>query len=634
VKFLSSLEETSCPDRDFQPSKDKREAMDTNFPQVYEKEKNIDTISLNELPLVEDSLNRQPAKNVTQSVELGISEYQTVITEQDKVLFAELKPFLSKFNDEQKKAIISQGKNILCIAGAGSGKTTVLTKRIEFLIKYQGIDPKKILAITFTRKAKEEMKKRLFSQGINTHVETFNSFCEKVLGLYWKNVYGRPTRMINYNHKVMLIMSALESLGITMDEAVKIYFEDSQKRNKDTEELSNLFMNDCFFIIDYFKVKNKEIYDFSSECDFDHKEAAKMIYEICRHLKQQIALSGLRDYTDQVLDVIRFFKENPERIPRFEYVLVDEYQDVNDSQIDLLELLNPANLFCVGDPRQSIFGWRGSKISHILDFKKKYPEAEIIALTRNYRSNKQIVEFMNRTISHMNLPDLVHDFEGENEIFLNKFDSENEEYEFVVSKIIKSEIPREKIFALARTNRQILDLSEKLRQKQIPCTIKTDEVNRPIFEKPGHVTLATIHAIKGLEAAIVFVLGCNEQNFPCKASDHPIIEIIKMEDYNKEEEEKRLFYVAVSRAKKTLYLTYSGKKQTHFITSEMISLLNDMTKAQATLSDFDKDDTYYGAEESAEGNYGEYESSNNGGGYSQEYNPYKGEDWDDMIGKE
>ena len=89
----------------------------------------------------------------------------------------------------------------------------------------------------------------------------------------------------------------------------------------------------------------------------------------------------------------------------------------------------------------------------------------------------------------------------------------------------------------------------------------------------GKITLSTIHAAKGLEAELVFVMGCNEYNFPCKASDHPVIEMIRINDYDKEEEEKRIFYVAISRAKKKLYLTYTGKKPTYFINSEMIDLI-------------------------------------------------------------
>jgi DNA helicase-2/ATP-dependent DNA helicase PcrA len=124
--------------------------------------------------------------------------------------------------------------------------------------------------------------------------------------------------------------------------------------------------------------------------------------------------------------------------------------------------------------------------------------------------------------------------------------------------------------------------------KGISHVVKTDEVKNPKDMKEGDVTLATIHAIKGLEAKKVFVIGSNEQNFPCKASDHPAIEMVKIDDYDKEEEERRLFYVAISRAKEILYVTYSGKKPTYFLNDEMMKIGTDR------ISTFTKQNTLSG----------------------------------------
>ena len=148
--------------------------------------------------------------------DLSIANQKTIITEDDLSKFNELDSFLSKYNPEQKKAIISDKKNILCIAGAGSGKTTVLIKRIEFLIKYRGVDPSKILAITFTRKARQEMSERLLKLNIRARVETFNSFSEKILQKYAQLIYNKPIRVMNYGHKAMAIMAALNHYGLNM----------------------------------------------------------------------------------------------------------------------------------------------------------------------------------------------------------------------------------------------------------------------------------------------------------------------------------------------------------------------------------------------------------------------------------
>jgi len=510
-----------------------------------------------------------PEKELKNNIEYSESK----ITEEDKIKFNELDHFLNGYNENQKKAIISNSKKILSVAGAGSGKTTVLTKRIEYLVKYGGMEAEEILAITFTRKARQEMEKRLKSLDIyGVQVNTFNSFCEKILKKYEIEIYGRPMGVQSYGDKILAINMALANLGIDMENALNKYFTKNQKKFKTENQLANNFMNDCFSVMEYFKLTGEEEYDFSKNKENGDKENAKMIFQINQYLKEHMNMQGLRDYSDQLIDAVKFLKENKEKIPKFNHVLIDEYQDVNAKQIELINLLNPKNLFAVGDPRQSVFGWRGSDIKYILEFEKDHGEAEVIHLTKNYRSDKKIVEFMNQASKGMGLPDLEHHIEKESKIKILDFETEHAEREFVMQKILESSIPRDEIFVLARTNRQLAELSQLMRLANISHIVKTDEVKRPVEGKKGSITLATIHAIKGLEAKKVFVIGASEQNFPCKASDHPAIEMVRLDNYNKTEEEKRLFYVAVSRAKEILYVTYVGKKPTYFITDEMFRI--------------------------------------------------------------
>ncbi len=512
------------------------------------------------------TLNKKKLKN-------RLSNYTTRFSQEEQEMFREFDIFLKDFNDSQKKAIICDKKNILCIAGAGSGKTTVLTKRIEFLAKYKKIAPEKILAITFTRKARDEMKQRLFSYGINdVKVETFNSFCEKVLKKYEKLVYNKSVRVMNYSDKVHAVREALKKYGIEPKDAVEIYFSEIQRKSKPYEKLVNLFINDCFSILDYFKIKEWKLIDFRK--NLHNSRIADLIYNVCFYTQEYMNKNGLRDYTDQLLDAIEFFKKFKDKVPFFEHILVDEYQDVNDVQIELLDILLPKNLFCVGDPRQAIFGWRGANINYILDLKKKFPDCEVISLTKNYRSKKQIVEFMNESVSCLGLPDLETETEEKSELCLCSFESNEAEFNFVLGKILSSQTEKENIFVLSRTNKQLEEFSRLLKEKNIPFILKDDD-SKEELEK-GKVTLATIHAIKGLEAEVVFVIGCTQQNFPCRATDHPIIEMIKTTDYDSEEEEKRVFYVAISRAKDKLYLTYSGKKHTYFISDEMKKLVKEI----------------------------------------------------------
>ncbi|MBT3642840.1 UvrD-helicase domain-containing protein [archaeon] len=495
------------------------------------------------------------------------------ITEEERIIFQELDSFLNGYNEYQKKAIVSIAQNILCVAGAGSGKTTVLTKRIEFLVRYKAVAPGSVLAITFTRKAKKEMEKRLQSAGIrNVNVHTFNSFCEKILRSHEMQVYGRTMRVQNYSDKILAMNMALGTLGIDMGDAIDRYFTPQQRRFKTAGQLSNTFMNDCFSVMDYFKVSGIEEFDFSEGVDPKNRSNAQMIYKITKYLKEHMQIQGLRDYSDQLIDCLDFLKKNQANIPKFQYVLIDEYQDVNAMQVELITLLNAPNLFAVGDPRQSIFGWRGSDIRYILNFQKDYGSSEVIHLTKNYRSKKMIVDFMNHSISGMGLPNLEHHFDSDSSIKIVDFENEQFERIFIVDQISNSKIPYKDIFVLGRTNRQLTELSQMLNQRKIPHVLKTDEVRNPKESPDGALTLATIHAIKGLEAKKVFVIGCNEQNFPCKASDHPAVEMVKTEHFDKLEEERRLFYVAISRAQDILCLTYSGKKPTYFITDEMRAL--------------------------------------------------------------
>jgi len=465
-------------------------------------------------------------------------------------LFETFDFFLSEFNDEQKQAIISQSKKLLCVAGAGSGKTATLTKRIEFLIKFQSIKPEKILAITFTRKARQEMERRLKNFGVfDVKVETFNSFCEKFLIKYSNKVYGRNMKVISYGDKIALIKQALLSCNKSIEQAVNLYYHN--KKSKTFEELSRGFMNDCFTVLEYCKNENKQLNDFlNNNLSIRERVSAKLVNDVCVELEKLMHQNSFRDYSDQLIHVVNFLLKNPEFIPLFDHILVDEYQDINLSQIKLINILNPKNVFYVGDPRQSIFGWRGSKISFILNF-----DGDLINLVKNYRSSEKIVNVMNEAIKSMKLSDLRSVKLG-GKVNLNTFNNENEEYVFVVEQILKSNVSKNEIFVLARTHRQLKELSEYMAVRQIDHVVRSEEKN--VVAKNDQVTLATIHAIKGMEADTVFVIGCNGKNFPCKVNDHPVVDLIKDYDYNRLEEERRLFYVAMSRAKNELYLSCVG----------------------------------------------------------------------------
>lgn len=500
---------------------------------------------------------------------------KTKITDEDRILFDAFGDFLKGYNDEQKKAIVCNAREILCIAGAGSGKTTVLTKRIEMLVKYRSVDPRTVLAITFTRRARQEMQNRLSEIGglDGVRVETFNSFCEKVLRRHEGLVYGRPVRVMEYKDRFTIMSRALSVLGLNMGQVLAEYFTLTQRKGKTNEQLGAIFMNDCFFVRDYFKFKNKKLDISDFDVESKHKRSAEIVFSVCNFIDAFMSKNGLRDFADQLMDAIYLFEKHPELIPEFEHILIDEYQDVNSTQIKFVDLLNGKNLFCVGDPRQAIYGWRGSDVDYILNFNGKYPDCAVVNLTTNYRSGTKIVELINSAISKMKLADLESGADGGGVISLKKFKNEDEEFDFIVKSIIKSDLPKGEIFVLARTNRQLNDFSALLKKHNISHIVRSDEFKRNVTAGIGDVTLATVHAIKGLEAELVFVIGCNSLNFPCKGSEHPIIEMVKVDEYEKSEEERRVFYVALSRAKSELIMTYCGRKPTYFLSAEMLGML-------------------------------------------------------------
>ncbi|MFO7710474.1 MAG: UvrD-helicase domain-containing protein [Candidatus Woesearchaeota archaeon] len=501
-------------------------------------------------PKMAEALNKQPASMRT---------FTTNITDEERQCFTALEPYLSYYNDSQKKAIISNAQNILCVAGAGTGKTTVLTKRIDFLMRYRSVKPRRILAITFTRKAREEMQNRVDSDKVAIH--TFNSFCEKYLSTFEDVIYKQKTAVISFKDKIRLLNHVLQKQNISMDYVLNNYFSKTKlKQGKD--KLSMIFLNDCFSVIDLCKLENVPF-------DELHQQEYGFMMPICKEMHDTMQKRGLRDYTDQLLDCINFFRSYPSYVPSFDHILVDEFQDVNSQQMELLDILAPSNLFCVGDPRQSIYGWRGSKIKYILEFPERYEDSEVISLTDNYRSRERIVNAINSAIKPMKLPDLKSTRNG-GTTSMKKFDTQEEEFDFVIKTLLKKECPRNQIFILARTNKQLKDLSDYLKQRNIRHLHKSEDGNE--IPSPDQVVLSTVHSIKGLEAEVVFAIGCSFLNYPCKASDHPILDAIKVEDYDKDEEERRLLYVALSRAHKELHVTYTGQK-TRFITPGVEKLL-------------------------------------------------------------
>lgn len=478
--------------------------------------------------------HKQVRENTEKSVSVGLDEFQ-------------------------QQAVKNETPQLLIVAGPGSGKTTVLTKRLAYIISEKNVPPEKCLAITFTRKAAQEMRERLSkllqekADGLNIH--TFHSLCFAIL-------------KENY-----------ETLGLSKD----------------------------------FRVISKE---------------EKSLY------KDDEIPENLLEFDELITLTLKLFKENPDILNlcknRFQYVSVDEYQDIDENQYELIKLLVPydGNILAIGDPNQAIYGFRGGSARFFNNFKTDYPNAEIISLKNNYRSTNTIVNASNQMIDSFSI---ISKYDKPHEkITIHTAPTDKAEAEFIVSTI-ENMIGGHSFFSidsersegqegdysfsdfaiLYRTSAQLKPVLEALQRSGMPyvklsndllCENKhirnllqslsvelpvkeqlvnpNGEIDDYIFkyltklaerfttkeefihevsllteadtldERADRISLMTLHASKGLEFKCVFIAGLEDGILPLYRA--------KTED--ELEEEKRLLYVGMTRAEERLFLSRAIKR--------------------------------------------------------------------------
>ena len=372
--------------------------------------------------------------------------------------------FTSGLNERQKEAVLTTEGPLLVLAGAGSGKTRVLTHRIAHLVRNKGVRPWNILAITFTNKAAREMKERISGligeEEVNEMwVCTFHAMSVRILRRYAESIgYGRYFTIYDTADQKALIKDVLKLLDISEKnfQVGAVLGAISGKKNKlETPELAT---------------KN------AGE-DYREKIIAKIYTEYQRKLKENNAM----DFDDLLVNTYLLFKQNIEALTyyqnKFQYILVDEYQDTNGAQYKLVEMLAKAhnNLCVVGDDDQSIYGWRGADISNILGFEKDFTDAKVIKLEQNYRSTKNILDAANGVVAHnrgRKVKSLWTESEAGEIISVIPNNNEYREAETIASSIVRSVEGGERNFKdfaiLYRTNAQSRVLEEKLISASIP----------------------------------------------------------------------------------------------------------------------------------------------------------------------
>lgn len=373
---------------------------------------------------------------------------------------------LSGLNREQKEAVLHNEGPLLILAGAGSGKTRVLTHRIAYLIEQHGVYPSNILAITFTNKAAREMRERIAGLigdlSNDMWVGTFHSICIRILRRDIEKLgYDRSFVIYDTQDQQVVIKECLKELSLNEKNFPPKSVLETIGKQKD-------------------ELIDAESYEKQYASDFRMGKIAKVYKLYEKKLKANNAL----DFDDIIMNTIKLFDKYPEVLEyyqrRFRYILVDEYQDTNTAQYMLVRKLSEAheNLCVVGDDDQSIYGWRGANIRNILDFEKDFKKCCTIKLEQNYRSTQNILDAANHVIGNntgRKSKSLWTDNKGGSKIVICENDNEHEEALYTareIQRIISDEDRKYKDFAvLYRINAQSRVLEEMFMREGLPYKI-------------------------------------------------------------------------------------------------------------------------------------------------------------------
>ena len=371
---------------------------------------------------------------------------------------------LDTLNKEQKEAVLYNEGPLLILAGAGSGKTRVLTTKIAYLIKELDVDPSNILAITFTNKAAKEMKERVIKLvGLEIYrmqISTFHSFGLSIIRKYYSRLgFESNFTIIDSDDSLTIVKKILKDLNLDP----KMY-NPKAIRNRISGAKNELLDPD-----DYSKYANTE---------FEEK-----VVEVYRKYQEILKRSNSVDFDDLLILPIELLKDNPDILmeyqERFKYVLVDEYQDTNEAQYILVKMMSAKykNICVVGDESQSIYSFRGANYKNILNFEKDYKDTKVILLEENYRSTKYILNVANDIIKHnINRKDKnlwTENKDGNKVKYYRALNEKDEAYHVVneIKNMLVSGVKKSEIAVLYRTNAQSRNMEEALLKENLPYKV-------------------------------------------------------------------------------------------------------------------------------------------------------------------
>ena len=371
---------------------------------------------------------------------------------------------LEYLNDRQKEAVLYGDGPLLILAGAGSGKTSVLTKRVAYLIKERNVSPKNIVAITFTNKAAKEMKERIIKEvgkeGYDIQISTFHSFGLRIIKENYEKIgYEKNFTIIDSDDSLTVVKKILKEMGI----------DPTRFNPKFIKNQISSCKNEMVTPEKYKNLVNDELSDIT--------------YKVYKKYIDTLLRNNSLDFDDLLIKPIELFNKYKEVLENyqelFKYVFIDEYQDTNEAQYILSKMISAKykNICVVGDDAQSIYSWRGANFKNILNFEKDYKNAKVILLEQNYRSTKTILNAANSVIkNNINKKDknLWTDNSLGEKIKYVRTNDEKDEASYVTREIrnlVNNGVSLDDIAVLYRTNAQSRTIEEGFLNSNIPYKI-------------------------------------------------------------------------------------------------------------------------------------------------------------------
>lgn len=420
-------------------------------------------------------------------------------------------------------------------------------KKFEFTPDFHLLQADIFIEHVTDKSYKMKDKEEEFQEANRTLIKTYE-YMMKDTSIFNKEMERIIKNRLSDNYKPQSI--------VTFD----LEFKNYHKELKD-------FLRDATRVIDKIKVENKLIKDVREKAACDQHERVRIFYELViplyENYKKYCINKSYLDFNDLILETLNLFKNNPEVKERyqkqFKHIMVDEFQDVNKCQVELINyLITPDSfLFCVGDDWQSIYGFRGSEVDYIINFGEYFPPARIIKLVYNYRSTQHIVNASNEVIK-------------KNKYKLDKDLKAKKESDIKINLFQAPTYPKEGVSFVINTIKKLLN--EGYKQDEIVILYRRtdhyEQFKNELKKENLKISGKTIHSAKGLEAKIIFIIGLIDGNngFPNVFPADRIMQVLKKVNYDiLMEEERRLFYVAMTRAKEELYLISEEGAPSSFI---------------------------------------------------------------------